>query len=287
MKLITLDALLYFKDKLDTVYSKFSGSYNDLSDKPTLSTVATSGSYDDLSNKPDIAAAYTLPTASATEKGGVKIGSNLSMVGDVLSSTNTTYANATTATAGLMSTTDKSKLDSVAAGAEVNVNADWDATSGDALIANKPTKVSDFTNDSGFQTSTQVSASISAATASLATTSALTNAVTGLASESYVDGKVSSTYKASGSVAFASLPALTSADAVVGNVYNITNSFVTTADFTEGAGVSYGAGTNVAIVEISGSKKYDAMAGLVDLSGYVQNSDLIEVTNAEIDALFT
>ena len=34
--------------------SSFSGSYNDLSNKPTLATVATSGSYNDLSNKPTI-----------------------------------------------------------------------------------------------------------------------------------------------------------------------------------------------------------------------------------------
>ena len=33
-----------------------SGSYNDLSGKPTLATVATSGSYNDLSNKPNIPA---------------------------------------------------------------------------------------------------------------------------------------------------------------------------------------------------------------------------------------
>lgn len=32
----------------------FSGSYNDLTDKPNLATVATSGSYDDLLNKPDL-----------------------------------------------------------------------------------------------------------------------------------------------------------------------------------------------------------------------------------------
>lgn len=35
--------------------SNFSGSYNDLSGKPTLATVATSGSYADLSNKPTAA----------------------------------------------------------------------------------------------------------------------------------------------------------------------------------------------------------------------------------------
>ncbi len=33
----------------------------------------------------------------------------------------------------------KNKLDGIAAGAEVNVNADWNAVSGDAYIANKPT----------------------------------------------------------------------------------------------------------------------------------------------------
>ena len=33
----------------------------------------------------------------------------------------------------------KNKLDSIASGAEVNVNADWNATSGDAQILNKPT----------------------------------------------------------------------------------------------------------------------------------------------------
>jgi hypothetical protein len=45
----------------------------------SLSTVATSGSYNDLSNKPAIPSAYTLPTASASVLGGVKVGSNLSI----------------------------------------------------------------------------------------------------------------------------------------------------------------------------------------------------------------
>jgi hypothetical protein len=53
-------------------------------------------------------------------------------------------------------TAEKTKLAGIATGAEVNVNADWDATSGDAQILNKPTiptKTSDLTNDSGFITS--------------------------------------------------------------------------------------------------------------------------------------
>ena len=41
--------------------------------------------------------------------------------------------------AGLFSATEKTKLSGIATGAEVNVNADWNAVSGDAQILNKPT----------------------------------------------------------------------------------------------------------------------------------------------------
>ena len=47
----------------------FSGSYTDLTDKPTL----FSGSYTDLSNKPTIPSAYTLPAATSQALGGVKV----------------------------------------------------------------------------------------------------------------------------------------------------------------------------------------------------------------------
>ena len=46
---------------------------------------------------------------------------------------------ATPSTSGSMSASDKTKLDGIATGAEVNVNSDWNATSGDAEILNKPT----------------------------------------------------------------------------------------------------------------------------------------------------
>ena len=44
---------------------------SDITDFPTLATVATSGSYNDLSNKPDIPPAYSLPNASISTRGGV------------------------------------------------------------------------------------------------------------------------------------------------------------------------------------------------------------------------
>ena len=113
------------------------------------------------------------------------------------------------------------------------------------LNAKVPTAVSDLTNDSGFQTSTDVEAAINA--------------------------KVSSTYRAGGSVAFASLPELT--EGSLGKVVNVTDAFTTTDSFVEGAGKSYPAGTNVAVVQSGEAYKYDVLAGFVDLSGLVEKED--------------
>jgi hypothetical protein len=45
----------------------------------SLSSVATSGDYNDLTNKPSIPSAYTLPKATGSALGGVKVGANLSI----------------------------------------------------------------------------------------------------------------------------------------------------------------------------------------------------------------
>ena len=67
-------------------------------------------------------------------------GSNIQISAEnVISATDTTYSDATTEAAGLMSAADKTKLNGIETGAEVNVNADWNAVSGDAQILNKPT----------------------------------------------------------------------------------------------------------------------------------------------------
>ena len=102
--------------------------------------------------------------------------------------------------------------------------------------------------------------------------------------ESAINSKISSTYKAKGSVAFASLPSLTSANE--GNVYNVTDAFTTTADFVEGAGNSYPAGTNIVIINTTGSTyKYDVLSGFVDLSAYELSANLVAITNGEIDTI--
>ena len=132
-------------------------NYNDISNIPGAATTSTAGlmsaadktKLDGIANN---ANNYSLPTASASTLGGVKVGTNLSISNGVLSATdttygavsktaaglcpqlpnettttkylrqdgtwvkppNTTYSAATTSAAGLMSAADKTKLDGIA-----------------------------------------------------------------------------------------------------------------------------------------------------------------------------
>ena len=79
----------------------------------------------------------TLEKATLTEGSNVTITNGAGTI--TIAATDTTYSNATTGADGLMSSGDKTKLDGIATGAEVNVQSDWNSTSGDSLILNKPT----------------------------------------------------------------------------------------------------------------------------------------------------
>lgn len=59
-----------------------------------LSAVAKSGSYNDLSNKPTIPSAYTLPNATSSTLGGVKVGSNISVSNGTISVTKSNVTSA-------------------------------------------------------------------------------------------------------------------------------------------------------------------------------------------------
>ena len=86
-----------------------------------------------------------LGTGISTGAVNFKAGNNVTLTGSgndiTIAATDTTYSNATTSVAGLMSASDKTKLNGIATGAEVNVQADWSVTdsSSDAFIKNKPT----------------------------------------------------------------------------------------------------------------------------------------------------
>lgn len=86
---------------------------------------------------------------------------------------------------------------------------------------------------------------------------------------------ISSTYKPSGSLEFASLPT-PSADNL-GNVYNVTDAFTAGATFIASEqGQKYPADTNVAVVEVDGQYYFDALTGFVDLTGYLTTTEAAE-----------
>lgn len=103
-----------------------------------------------------------------------------------------------------------------------------------------------------------------------------------------VESAVVGALKPKGSVAFADLPQLTAAN--LNSMYNVTDEFTTTIDFVEGAGKTYPAGTNVAIINVGTDQnpvyKYDCYTGVMDLSGYWDKTELTAITAAQIDSLF-
>lgn len=97
------------------------------------------------------------------------------------------------ATTAPYTTAEQTKLAGIATGAEVNVNSDWSATSGDAQILNKPTTISGY---------------------------GITDAYT----KAEIDNKVSAVYRYKGDVAsYSNLP---SSGQVTGDVYNVTDTGV-------------------------------------------------------------
>ena len=56
----------------------------------------------------------------------------------------------------------------------------------------------------------------------------------------------------------------------------MTDAFTTTDQFVEGAGKSYPAGTNVAVVLVGEDYKYDVLSGMVDLSNYSTTDEIAQ-----------
>lgn len=103
--------------------STFSGSYNDLTNKPTIPAAANNGVFS-VKTKVGTAAAVTAADFSANQSSADDItfiqGSNVTLTTDATNRTVTiaaTYSAATTSAAGLMSADDKTKLNGVASGA--------------------------------------------------------------------------------------------------------------------------------------------------------------------------
>lgn len=119
-------------------YGKATTSQNGLMSSEDRKVMKNSGIYVPAANATTSATTVTLNyTKSASDNDGTTY---------TVSNETTTIPAATTQVAGVMTAADKSKLDNIAAGAEVNVQSDWNQTTNtaDDYIKNKPT-VAQFT----------------------------------------------------------------------------------------------------------------------------------------------
>lgn len=203
MNYLDKNGLLYVWQKIKTYITNLLKNKVDIVDGKGLSTNDyTTAEKEKLAGLNN----YTLPTASAETLGGVKVGAGLAI------------------NQGVLSATGGGTADSV----------DW------ANVQNKPTSVSEFTNDSGYQTKSEVNTLI-------------TNAIA--------------------------------------NIQGITYSIVAGLPTTGEAGVIYlvsnsGANPNSYDEYIWIVDKFEKIGTTdVDLSGYVQDTDLVAITNSEIDTL--
>lgn len=150
--------------------------WSKVQNKPSFASVATSGDYNDLTNKPTIPQEYTLPAASESALGGIKVGSGLSITSDgVLSATGSSSGEAVDLSNYYTKTQTDDKfytkeqtdaaIQSAMSSATVDLSNYYTKTETDntfALKSTVPTKVSDLSNDSGYQTEAQVLALIQA-----------------------------------------------------------------------------------------------------------------------------
>lgn len=138
----SLEAIHYLPPSNDIAIQDSSGNYV-LRQEWTVVVDATGNAF-----APDLLATVSaLNTLFRYGTGGTGV-TSVTGTAPIVSSGGTTPAisitDATTSAAGAMTAADKTKLDGIASGAEVNVNADWNAVSGDAEILNKPTIPSTF-----------------------------------------------------------------------------------------------------------------------------------------------
>lgn len=175
-------------------------------------------------------------------------------------------------------TAEKTKLAGIASGAQVNVQADWNATSGGAVIKNKPT-------------------SLPAANTTSTYAADGTAPVNGKAVASAIAGKANKSTTLSG-YGITDAPTKTEmssaiASAVAG-ITGISFSVVQSLPTTGKEGVIYlvahahGTGDSYdEYIWIASQKKFEKLGNTdVNLTGYVKTTDLVAVTNTEIDAMF-
>lgn len=231
---------------LDAGSSSFDGQYTSLIGKPSINGVELKSGANTLAE---------LGIASTTELTSGLAGKVDKVEGKQLSTEDYTTA-------------EKTKLAGIAEGAEANVIEGVKVNGVEATITDKiaevtinvPTKVSELTNDSKFQTESEVASTVA-------------TAVNGLATENFVKEQIANINKKE---------VVTSVDAMTdpNTIYLMANAGETNNIYDEYIVIVTGEGEAATkTVEKIGTTE-------VDLTNYVQESDLVAITNAEIDAIF-
>lgn len=259
--------------------------------------------------------AYSLPSATTTTLGGVKIGTGLNVAADGTASIDETYVNGRVTAVGdkkYALKTDIPAATPMASAAEAGkVYAVEKATADSVIGTVKYSKslglvltdiAANSIQENDLSTPLHNKINNASADASIAkqlatqNTDAIVNNIYSKSqtySKTEVDNKVSAALTAAivpkGTVAYTSLP--TPAKANLGYMYNVSNAFTTDARFVEGAGKEYAAGANVYVVAVTAGSsteyKFDVFMGFVDLSGYQTKADMPgSATNEDIDAMF-
>lgn len=225
---------------LDAGSSSFSGAYSDLTGKPKINGV-------------ELGVENSLSTLGIQ---GTEEGKGLS--------TND------------YTTEEKNKLAGIATGAQVNtiegvkVNGK-SVTPVDKIVSiSTATKTSELTNDSKFQTESEVTSKVNGAVADKVSTSqmntAISNATNGMATQSWVNTQLANINKKE---VVTSISQMTDTNTIylianAGEQDNVYDEYIVVNGTPEKVGTTQ-----------------------VDLTNYVQDSDLVAITNTEIDTIFT
>ena len=190
---------------------------------------------------------YTLPTASDTVKGGIKVGTGLTMNGEVLSATG----------GGMADSVEWDNVLSKPKFATVATSGAYNDLTGKPNLATVATSGS-YTDLSNKPTIPTVDVTKSYVDTQLATKANASNVYT----KAEVDSKVSSVYRVKGSVAsYSSLPTV---DVTIGDVYNVNDT-----------GANY--------VATSTTPTWDKLSETVDLSGYATTAAMNSALGNKVD----
>lgn len=280
-KYLDENGLTYYHSKIKTllngkvdVVSGKGLSTNDYttSEKNKLNGIATGAEVNQNAFTNVVVGATTIQADSKEDTLTFEAGDNITLTPNTtadkitITATDTTYSNATTSTAGLMSSTDKSKLDGIEAGATNTVVDDAMSSSSTNPVQNKIVNTqlglkANLASPTFTGTPKAPTAAAGTNTTQVATTAFVKNAVdTAIGSITGIDFQIVQTLPQTGTK---------------GVIYLVPNSGSGNNSYDEYIWITNGS---------SGSFEKIGTTD-VDLSGYVQRTDMVTITNAEIDTI--